>query len=136
MLDDVKKEKYCQERAAGKSQRKAYLEAFPNSRRWKPETVDVRACKLENDDKVMTRLKELAAENESKAGLTRKNLLDKLESIINTEEIQFKGNEVLKAIEIYASMCGYNEGRPDNEQQREAHAEIIAAIKGARNADK
>lgn len=112
---DVKKEKYCQARSGGKSQRQAYLDAYPSSKKWKPETVDSKACNLEKDVKVSARLKELAEENQKAAGLTRKKLLDKLEDIINTDEVTFKGNEVLKAIEIYADMCGYRQ--PETEDK-------------------
>lgn len=112
---DVKKEKYCQARSEGKSQRQAYLDAYPSSRKWKPETVDSKACNLEKDSKVSARLRELAEENQKAAGLTRKKLLDKLENIINTEDVTFKGNEVLKAIEIYADMCGYRQ--PESEDK-------------------
>lgn len=104
---DVKKEKYCQERASGKTQRQAYLEAYPSSRKWKPETVDNKAYMLEKDGEILARLRELAKQNEKQAGMSRKKLLDKLEDIINTEYVQFKGGEVLKAIELYADMCGY-----------------------------
>ena len=114
---DVKKEKYCQARAGGKSQRQAYLEAYPNSRKWKPETVDNKACNLEKTDEVLARLRELTVENEKTAGLTRKNLLDRLEEIIETDDVSFKGNEVIKAIEIYADMCGYRQ--QDNEDKLE-----------------
>ena len=104
---DVKKEKYCQERASGKTQRQAYLEAYPSSRKWKPETVDNKAYMLEKDGEILARLRELAKQNEKQAGMSRKKLLDKLEDIINTDYVQFKGGEVLKAIELYADMCGY-----------------------------
>lgn len=130
ILDDAKKEKYCQLRAGGKSQRQAYLEAFPNSRRWKPQTVDVRACELEKDGKVLVRLRALEEDNEKKAGLSRKNLLDKLEAIINTEDVIFRGNDVMRAIELYASLCGYNEQKSDNAQEKEAQQELLDAIRG------
>ena len=52
-------ERYCQERAKGATQRQAYLRAFPGSQKWKPETVDKRACELEAKRKVAGRLKEL-----------------------------------------------------------------------------
>ena len=136
MLDDVKKEKYCQARAGGKTQRQAYLAAYPSSKKWKPETVDNKAYILEKDNEILARLKELAVENEKRAGMSRKKLLDKLENIINTDDVQFKGGEVLKAIELYADMCGYREAKTEDDQQREAHRELIEAIKGARNADK
>ena len=112
---DVKKEKYCQARSGGKSQRQAYLEAYPSSKKWKPETIDSKACNLEKDTKVSARLRELAEENSKAAGLTRKKLLDKLEDIINTDDVAFKGNEVLKAIELYADMCGYRQ--PESEDK-------------------
>lgn len=107
MLDDAKKEKYCQARAGGKTQRQAYLEAYPQSKRWKLKTVDNRAWELEQNREILGRLRELAEENKKRAGMSRKKLLDKLENIINTEYVQFKGGEVLKAIELYADMCGY-----------------------------
>ena len=135
MLIDIKKEKYCQARASGKSQRQAYLEAFPGSKRWKPETIDNKAYVLNKDDEIQARLKELTVENERKAGLSRKNLLDKLENIINTEDVQFRGNDVMKAIELYIHLCGYDEVKNENEQQREAHKELMKAIKRSKNAD-
>lgn len=122
-----KKERYCQLRAAGNSQRQSYLEAFPNSRRWKPETVDNKACALERDGEVLARLKELRHDNESKAGLTRRNILEKLEGIINTEDVQFRGTDVLKAIELYASLCGYDA------PQDNANGRLMALIEGLKH---
>ncbi len=53
-------EKYCQNRISGMmTQRKAYLDAVPMSRNWKPETVDSKASTLERSGKVQERLREL-----------------------------------------------------------------------------
>lgn len=52
-------ELYCQARMRGLSQRQAYLEAFPNSRKWKDATVDKRASELEARREVSGRLREL-----------------------------------------------------------------------------
>lgn len=53
-------EKYCQNRISGMmTQRKAYLDAVPRSRKWKPETVDSKASTLERSEKVRARLAEL-----------------------------------------------------------------------------
>lgn len=52
-------ELYCQARMRGLSQRKAYREAFPNSRSWKDATVDRKACELEAGPKVSARLAQL-----------------------------------------------------------------------------
>lgn len=42
-----KQEAYCNARARGLSQRKAYREAYPASEKWQDETVDKRASELE-----------------------------------------------------------------------------------------
>lgn len=54
-----KQESYCQARARGLSQRRAYREAYPSSASWKDATVDSRACELEAEGKVLGRLEEL-----------------------------------------------------------------------------
>lgn len=135
MLDNEKQETYCQLRAEGKSQRQAYLEAFPSSRRWKPETVDSKACVLEKNGKVLERLRELKTENEQKAGLSRKSLLARLEGIIGTEDVRFRGADVIKAIELYSALCGYGEQQTEDAQQVEAHKALVAAIERAKHAD-
>ena len=114
MLKNVREEKYCQLRACGKSQRQAYLEAFPSAKRWKNRTVDVRACELEHRSDIKVRLRELAEDNALAAGLSRKKLLDKLEEIINAKHVQFKSNDIIRAIELYAKICGYNNISDEN----------------------
>lgn len=54
-----KQEAYCQARARGLSQRRAFREAYPHSASWKDGSVDVNASKLESDAKVSLRIKEL-----------------------------------------------------------------------------
>ncbi len=72
-------EKYVFGLIAGKTQRQAYLAAFPNSRKWKPETVDSKACALFNTDKVQERYNDirnrLAKEAENEAIVTAKDIL-------------------------------------------------------------
>ena len=116
---EAKREKYCQLRASGKSQRQAYLEAFPSSRKWKPATVDNKAYALEKTNEILARLREIKEDNAERAGLSRKNLLDRLEEIINSEDVMFRGNDVIKAIEIYADMCGYKVDKADENGQLE-----------------
>lgn len=52
-------EVYIAELIKGKSQRQAYLIAYPKSSKWKEKTVDERACRLFNADKIQARYKEL-----------------------------------------------------------------------------
>lgn len=81
-------EKYIFGLIAGKTQRQAYLAAFPNSRKWKPETVDSKACALFNTDKVQARYHEirdrLIEEAENDAIVTVK---DVLRDLVEVKEI-------------------------------------------------
>ena len=74
-LANPRHEEYCRHRVEGMTQRQAMLAAYPDRARWKPETVDKRACELEADRKVKGRiaaLKRIAAE---KATTTRAEVL-------------------------------------------------------------
>lgn len=74
-LANPRHELYCQKRVEGMTQRQAMLAAYPDRTRWKPETVDNKACKLEATDEVKARiaaLKRIAAE---RATTTRANVL-------------------------------------------------------------
>lgn len=54
-----KQEKFCQEIASGKSQRQAYLSAYPTSKNWQENTIDSRASVLMKNKKVIKRLDEI-----------------------------------------------------------------------------
>lgn len=47
---------------AGKSQREAYIEAYPKAANWKPASVDSKACVLFKQEKIHRRYDELFAE--------------------------------------------------------------------------
>lgn len=51
-----KQEAFCRAIQEGKTQRQAYLEAYPASRTWKEAAVDVQASTLASDSKVLVRL--------------------------------------------------------------------------------
>lgn len=61
MLTD-KQEKFVQNLNSGLSQRQAYREAYPNSRKWKDSSVDSKASNLLKTDKVLARFQELQKE--------------------------------------------------------------------------
>jgi len=54
-----KQEKYVRALLEGKTQRVAYREAYPSSRKWKDENVDSQASRLFKSHKVNTRYNEL-----------------------------------------------------------------------------
>lgn len=56
-------EKFCNNLEIKKmTQRAAYIDAYPKAAEWKPESVDVKASNLANDDKILLRRKELREE--------------------------------------------------------------------------
>lgn len=74
-LANPRHETYCRERVAGKTQRQAMLAAWPDRSRWKPETVDNKACKLEATDEVKARIAHLKRAAAERATTTRAEVL-------------------------------------------------------------
>lgn len=93
-----KQERYCKNRALkDMSQRKAYRDAYPASKKWGDRTVDVKACELESDNNIMVRIKELKDEQTAlihkENKWTRDNTLSELKWLIDKakEEIERTG---------------------------------------------
>jgi hypothetical protein len=84
-LENARHERFAQGMAQGLSQRKAYREAFPNSKKWKDNTVDSRASELCKDSKILGRLQELRDESSSNAVKSVKERKEWLSSIIDNE---------------------------------------------------
>lgn len=103
-LNNVRHEKFAQGIASGMSQRNAYRAAFPNSKRWKDETVDSKASVLAKNDKVLERLRELAEKSASEAIMNAKQRKEWLTSIIKSGEEETK--DKLKACDILNRMEG------------------------------
>ena len=103
-LENARYERFAQGIAEGLSQRKAYRKAFPNSKKWKDETVDSKACNLAKDDKVMARLQELRDESSSKAVKSAQERKEWLSSIIENQADDM--NTRLKACDMLNKMDG------------------------------
>lgn len=78
-----KQEKFVQGLIAGLSQRQSYYKAYPNSKTWKPETVDSKASVLFKDSKVLERYNELMDEHKAKALWTREDAVNTLKWLIS-----------------------------------------------------
>jgi len=76
-----KEEKFTLLLFGGDSQRIAYRKVYTLSRKWTDNTVDVRASKLANTDKIIIRLKELQAEAQKNSQITHKEITDELARI-------------------------------------------------------
>lgn len=67
----------------GKTQRQAYITAYPNSKKWKPNSVDARASQLAKNDKVLIRLKELREERLDDVSKIRNKIIETYEAILD-----------------------------------------------------
>lgn len=103
-LNNVRHEKFAQSLANGMSQRNAYRSAFPNSVKWKDETVDPKASALAKNDKVLARLRELADKASSKAIMSAIERKEWLTGIIKSEAEETK--DKLKAVDLLNRMEG------------------------------
>ncbi|MFR2588606.1 MAG: phage terminase large subunit, partial [Adlercreutzia equolifaciens] len=73
-----KQEAYCLARCRGLTQRQAYREAYPASRKWHEGTVDSRASELEHDSEVLGRLSQLRESAAKEARITRAQVIERL----------------------------------------------------------
>lgn len=76
----IKQEKYVQGLFAGLSQREAYKQAY-NCENMTDKTIDENACKLANDTKIATRLKELTDELKERNMVTVERVLAELAKV-------------------------------------------------------
>lgn len=122
MLDNPRHEIFAQEVAKGVSQRKAYRVAFPNSLKWKDETVDSKASVLANSDKVLERIneiKEKASSEAIKSAIERKEWLS---AIMDDAEIDI--NAKLKACDLLNKMDGEYTTKIEANVDSEMHINI------------
>lgn len=104
MLDNPRHEIFAQEVAKGMSQRRAYRVAFPNSVKWKDETVDSKASVLANSDKVLERINEIREKASSEAIKTAIERKAWLSAIIDNEAADISSR--LKACDLLNKMDG------------------------------
>ena len=103
-LQNARHEKFAQGIASGLSQRKAYRAAFPNSVKWKDETVDVKASELKKNDKVLVRLEELAQKASNDAIMDATERKEWLTKIVKSTYEETK--DKLKAVDLLNRMDG------------------------------
>lgn len=103
-IQDAKKEKFAQLLSEGLSQRQAYLQAYPSAKKWKPETVDNKACLLAHENEILERCEELKNASASDAILSRQGRM-KILTEIATDKAQLPKPR-MQAIDILNKMDG------------------------------
>ena len=72
----AKQEEYCQQLMMGKTQREAYMTAYPRAKNWTRNCVDYNASDLAKQPKIQKRLKELGWRDAKKVAWTRQKALE------------------------------------------------------------
>lgn len=124
---------FLNELLSGKSQRQAYYIAYPNSKKWKEKTVDERASRLFNQDKIKARYKEMLEKRTDESIITREDILKTLvkglkmamgeeEMNVSVEQKGIVQSKKIKSIDLKAiksitdtilKMQGWNKEKPD-----------------------
>jgi hypothetical protein len=103
-LENARQEKFAQNLTSGMLQRQAYLDAFPNSKKWKPDTVDNKAYALAKTSEISARCEELKEAAASAAILKRIDKMVILSEMVTSETTTDKTK--LSAIDILNKMDG------------------------------
>jgi hypothetical protein len=106
MLKNVRHERFAQLIFSGKSQRKAYLEAYPESQKSKVEMVDNRAYLLNARSEISVRLNELLEESMDSIIMEKKERMAKLSEIARDVEEEEGTGDRIKAIDVLNKMDG------------------------------
>lgn len=98
----------------GKSQRQAYLDAYPERAGWKKESIDISASRLLNDNaKVALRYQELQEEARTSAAISRDAIISELRQIgfadIDLDKVSVK--DKIKALELLVKIFGFEEAQ-------------------------
>lgn len=85
-LANARHEAYVQYIIGGMTQRQAYLTAFPQAKRCKPETIDNKASALFRQTEIRARYDELQAAAASDAVMTRQERMELLSEFARSED--------------------------------------------------
>ena len=101
----AREERFCQAMMSASSQSEAYRQTFPESKKWKAETVTSKASSLMARENVRKRVEQLRAEVASKLSFTEKDVLEAVGAILFAdvaEVVNEAGNQVLGVREMPA----------------------------------
>lgn len=98
-----KQEKFIQNIVSGMSQREAYKNSY-NAKNMADDTIDNKACKLFNSDKIRARYRELMKRLENKAIMTAEERMIWLTKVINCDvKIKQEYDNEIKEYDPYMS---------------------------------
>jgi hypothetical protein len=133
---------FIREIMKGRSQRKAYLTAYPSSKKWQLSTVDSRASNLMRNGKVVARLSELRKAVEKTHNFDRDTVLDKVAAIgyAPLDPKSLRAPDILRALELISRIMGFDKDVSNNQLailawQTKGHNLLVAAIRQSDDED-
>lgn len=123
----MKQELFAIELSKGKSQRQAYMVAYPVSKKWKEDSIDQKASLLAKNVKVMSRIDEL-----------RGKVIEKLEkkALLEVKDIlEFHANVIQSDIKDYLSFGMKNVIKLDSDGKAVIAQELGVTIKDSDEID-
>lgn len=92
-----KQELFVQGIISGLSQRQAYRQAFPNSKKWKDSTVDSNASRLLQNNKVLARYRELLKQFSNMSLWSREQAFNEYEWLKNKARASIENDGIRQA---------------------------------------
>lgn len=92
-----KQELFVQGIISGLSQRQAYRQAFPTSKKWKDSTVDVKASELLQNGKVLVRYRELLKQFSNMSLWSREQAFNEYEWLKNKARASIENDGIRQA---------------------------------------
>ena len=92
-----KQELFVQGIISGLSQRQAYRQAFPNSKKWKDSTVDSNASRLLQNSKVLARYRELLKQFSNMSLWSREQAFNEYEWLKNKARASIENEGIRQA---------------------------------------
>lgn len=102
VLQNTSHELFCQEIFSGKTNRDAYKVAYPGSRTWKTDSVDVAASKLYHTQEIQDRLSEMKQSSFNTLVLSREERMMIISDFIRDAQLSVKSR--LEAIDVLNKM--------------------------------
>ena len=106
-----KQERFCQEFIKSGVASQAYRIAYPKSKNWKDESVNVNASKTMANTNIMQRVKELQEKVESKHDISKDKIMARLQQLVYEQEVigadKLDLNVMIKALDTLNKMMGY-----------------------------
>lgn len=104
-------ERFLQELMRDCTQRQAYIIAYPNARKWKPQNVDSQASKLLREPNVALRYAELQRDAAEANAITRDSILSHLKLCAFADWGKFKPSDQIRAMELICKITGLDSPR-------------------------